>query len=281
MSLRDLAFAKSPSWLRGPVGQAIMYSMAVQFDAIEDLVSYAVRARFPDLAPPDAYHYLTLDRNILQGFQETIPSWLARCKQWLQRWSKCGSPQGLLMGVRAVFNPCLLACWTVTPGAPGPLGSAWDEYAAGVQDSPTNPPTHTGPGVQAWTWDNTSGYHPSPALNRVFVVINCIIASSCPWTVSTHTWNDGATWDGGQTWDVNDPSTQIGPLLAAVQLWKSKLTSVPCVILTFLPGDFSLGGGGAQPDGNYGTWSKLTNSGGRTTRVPSRYAGAAYLAGVS
>jgi len=52
VSLRDLVWDISPSWLRTDFWANLMYSLAIQFDALDVLESYAVRARFPDLARP-------------------------------------------------------------------------------------------------------------------------------------------------------------------------------------------------------------------------------------
>ncbi len=254
-----------------------MYSLAIPFDAIVDLSSYAVRARFPDLAPPDAYPFLAHDRGISQGFQEPVPAWLARCREWLDRWAHAGSAWGVLMAVRGVVSPDLCAVATVTP-----LGT-WDSYPNGTQDGIDVPPLHDGSMAYPFDWCSKSWpFQTVPAANRAIVVV--WPDSGLPWKESTQTWGDGSTWDDGRLWDIGGPGTtaqQFVELLAAVALWKAGHTWVPSVVIAWSAFDFAYGGGGSQPDGYYGTWSKIVSSGGRTHRVPSRYAGAAYLAGVN
>ena len=275
MSFTDAVYTLSPSWWRGWAGSRFLYSIAVQLDALTDLAAYAVRARFPSLAPPDADPYLSLDRGIDRGYQETRLSWLARCREWLERWAHCGSPWGVLMAVRGVISPSLSAVTVVTPRG------TWDSYADGVQDGIGVAPSHQGPGVQGFDWCSVSWPYPLPhgVLGRAVVVV--WPDPDTGWSRGTRTWGDGSTWDDGGLWDVDGgTAAEFRSLLSAVATWKSGGTWVPAIVLSWSSADFSLGGGGAQPDGHYGTWSKLVTSGGRTTRVPSRYAGAAYCAGV-
>jgi hypothetical protein len=275
VSLRDLVWDISPSWLRTDFWANLMYSLAIQFDALDDLESYAVRARFPDLAPPDAYPYIAQDRSIAQGYQETTPAWLERCKEWLDRWAHVGSPWGVLMGVRGVVSSSLSACATVT------ARGTWDSYADGVQDGIAVAPTHDGTRTNAWNWDSLSWpWIGMTTRDRIWVVLWPDVDTG--WSRGTRKWDDGSVWDDGTVWDIDGATVaQTQALRAAVLTWKSGLTCCPCIILAWSAADFSDGGAGAQPDGHCGIWSKITTTNGRTTRVPSRYAGAAYLAGVA
>jgi hypothetical protein len=275
MSLRDLVYTISPSWLRATVGSRLMYAMTIPFDALEDLAAYAVRARFPDLAPTDAWPYIELDRQIMRGTWELAPAWLARCRQWLDRWAHAGSPWGLLMGARACLSPYLCPVSLVTS-----IGT-WDGYLLSQQDGPTVEPIHSTTAAN-WNWDEYSWpwINQNGAWNRAWLIIWPV---GTPWTQSTQTWGDGSTWDAGELWDIaGGTAAQFTQLLAAVTLWKSAFTWIPAVIITWNGTDFGNAGQGAQPDGHYGTWSKIVPGiYGRPTRVASRYAGAAYLAGVT
>jgi hypothetical protein len=282
-TFRDMVQAISPSWLQGFVGLRYMYSMAIQFDAIADAAAYAVRARFPDLAPPDAFQFLANDRQIDQGFQEPQSNFATRLTQWLDRWAHAGSPFGLLLAVRGFVSPDLPEVATVNQNG------VWDYYTKGVQDSPSLPPTHSyQPGVVGWNWDSASW----PFLSKI--IVNGAVGQAWwrtwviiwstttgPWHQTTQTYGDGSTWGGGESYGWTGSAVQANNLRALVKKWKSAGTWVPWIIVSFNDVTFQPSGTGTQPDGTYGTWSKvITAANGRPQYVPSRSPLAAYLSGV-
>lgn len=275
-TFRDMVAAISPSWLQGFVGLRFMYSMAIQFDAIADAAAYAVRARFPDLAPPDAFPYLANDRQIEQGFQEPQTSYATRLTQWLDRWSHVGSPFGLLMAIRGFISPDLAMVATVNNRG------VYDYYSQGVQDAPSVPPTHfKAPGSLYWAWDRFSWpYLFTFAYWRIWVII---WPSAGTWTQTTHKYDDGLSkWDAGFTYDWSGTVAQANALRALIKKWKRSRTWVPWIIISFDPLAFLPSGADELPNGLYGTWSKVvTGSNGRPQYVPSRLANAAYLDGVA
>lgn len=274
-TFRDMVYALSPSWLRGFVGYRYMYSMAIQFDAIADAAAYAVRARFPTIAPPDALPFLANDRQIEQGFREPTPAYLTRLTQWLDRHAHAGSPFGLLMALRGYVSPDLCMIATVNNFR------AYDYYAAGAPDGPSDPPTHTRPiGERYWDWDTASWpYLFDVAWWRVWVII---YPSASTWTQSPHTWGDGAVWGGGWSFGWSGTPAQVQALQALVRKWKAANTWVPWIIISFDASAFLPSGADELPAGKYGTWSKvITAANGRPQYVRSRWPQAAYLDGVS
>ena len=278
-TFRDMVAAISPTWLNGWVGVRYMYSMAIQFDAIGDAAAYAVRARFPDLAPTDAFPYLANDRQIDQGFQESQTSFATRLTQWLDRWAHAGSPFGLLMAVRGYVAPdnCLVA--TVNNGG------VFDFYPVGVVASPTTPPDHLP--VQTpnpWIWDSLSWPHLySSAWWRVWLII---WPSAATWTKTAHTYNDGVSFYGSGpsfTYDWSGTLAMAQNLQALVKKWKSAGTWIPWIIVSFDELAFLPSGGDAYPAGLYGTWTKVVPNilTARPLYAYARYQNAAYLDGVS
>jgi hypothetical protein len=274
-TFRDMVYAISPSWLRGPIGSRFMYSMAVQLDAAADGIAYAVLARFPTKAPADAMPWIANDRQIEQGFQESQADWTARLTQWLDRWAHAGSPWGVLMAVRGWVAPDPCAVLTVNNRG------VFDSYAQGAPCDPAHPPTHT-PTFNGWVWDALSGLRLwgfTPW--RMWVVL---YPGASTWTQTSQVWGDGSRWGNGAVYGVTGGSataSQLQGLRATVKKWKRSRTWVPWIILSWDPAAF-LPGASVTPAAEYGTWSMVVSTGvvGRTRYVRSRYAGAAYVEGV-
>jgi hypothetical protein len=271
-TFRDLVFTLSPSWLRGFVGSRFMYSMAIQFDAIGDLVAYAVLARFPQTAPPDAFPSLANDRQIDQGFQEPQASYALRLTQYLDRWAHAGAPWGVLMAVRGWAAPDLCRVQTINNYG------AWDYYAAGVQDGPAVPPTHIVPAGRAplWNWDSSSGFQMvNYAFWRMWVVI---YPSASTATQTAQKWGDGSKWGSGSTWGIAGPSAAAWQsMLAVIRKWKRTRTWIVCVIVCWDPNAFLPAASDLEPAGQYGTWSQIVANGTRKQRVRARSASANYV----
>ena len=281
-TFRDMAYALSPAWLRGWAGSRFMYSMAVELDAIGDGVAYAVRARFPNLAPSDAPPFIASDRQIVQGFSETTSSWLGRTVEWLDRHAHRGSPWGFLMAIRACFSPDTSAVACITNR------NTWDSYAAGnLGDLVDVPPTHAyvSPHGDFFDWDSASGFqlrNTKAGSCRMWVVIYPDAALAAK---TTQVWGDGSKWGTGAAWGVKTMTpTQTLALRAAVGLWKAANTWCPTIILSWDPLGFTSSAASTiQPDGTWGTWAKVTptGNGGRPQYVESRSGNAAYLEGIA
>ena len=276
MSLRDLAYTLSPSWLRGPNGSRLLYAMAIQFDALTDWAAYAVRAGHPSLSPNDADPDLAQCRQIAQGPTEPRASWLARLTQWLDRWAHAGSPWGVLMAVRAWVSPDVPEVAIISNNGD------WDLVNAGALCDPTHPPVHS-LFLNGWDWDSLSAPYMELmpggiAWWRVWVVIWPGI-----WSRSTQAYGDGSTYGDGHLYSVTGPTPAgIAGLQAQVREWKSANTWVPNIILSWDATAFQPLAWPARPDGYYGTWSKVVaDVNGRPSRVPSRTINAAYLDGAS
>ena len=139
---RDLGDAISPAWLNAPVGKAYRYAMSVQYDALCDGFAYAVRARFPLIAPPDAFVWFAQDRLIIQGPNEPLSTYAVRLTQWLDLWRHAGSSMAIELALLAYFYPLAPQVATIKSAADGSL-SEWLTYPVGSVPFPagqTNPP---------------------------------------------------------------------------------------------------------------------------------------------
>ncbi len=264
-----------PTWLRGPIGSRILYSIAAQFDALVDACAYAIRARFPATAPPDAFPWLTSDRQIDQGFQEPLSGFVVRLVMWLDLWRLAGSSYGVLLALLGYVAPDQISMETVSNTG------AWDFYAANAGASPPQdglqsdyfvPPVHTLVGGQ-WNWDNNPWWW-----WRFWVVLY----------PDSGLWNQGTTWGSfkwgdGTMWGLGGPGASVNTapnLIALIKKWKTAGAFVPTIILAFDSSWFLVTSpSGKLPDGTWGNWWKVVVVGGRNVYVASRSSTASYIEG--
>jgi hypothetical protein len=254
-----------PTYLAGPVGSRYLYSMAIIYDGLNDAAGYAVRARFPNYAPSDAYPWLAQDRQIFQGATETSTSYVARMIQWLDLWRHSGSSTGVLLGVLATMSPNMPQVLAVSSTGAGEY-SSWDTYAAGVSPFPagqTNPtpPAHYLAATANFDWDGSSQPYYYPWVRwRKWVVIFSI--SGSPWPAPTATWASGGSlnvavvndatygtkyqnqspasaggtscnWGDGTCWGWAGTAAQASALSQAVGTWKSAGCWYPWIVVTY------------------------------------------------
>jgi hypothetical protein len=147
----DFSDAISPPPLSGPVFHSYRASMAIQYDSLSDAAALAVRARFPSVAPPDAFPYLGQDRTIYQGFAEPQASYILRLQQWLDLLPYEGFPSGIMCALLGYVIP---ATWTVANPGQSVLcrtvdfWSNWNTYEVGANPVPLAPVNQKFPIVQ-------------------------------------------------------------------------------------------------------------------------------------
>lgn len=150
----DFSDAISPPPLSGPVFSAYRASMSIQFDSLSDGAALAVRARFPSVAPPDAFPYLGQDRTVYQGFAEPQASYILRLQQWLDLLPYEGFPSGIMCAMLGYVIP---ASWTVANPGTSVLcrtvdnSSNWNTYEAGANPVPLGPVNQPYPITQTIT----------------------------------------------------------------------------------------------------------------------------------
>ncbi len=256
----------SPTFLLGPNGAAYMYTMALQFDALDDAASYAVRERYPATCSDDALQYLQQDRQIDRGPNEGRPSFEARLRQWLDLWRTAGGAPAVLRALDSYFLPSTVEIETVNDTTADNL-TAWDVNTS-------DPPDHYLESPGNWDWDGM------PTPGRSWVII-----FNGPWA-QTPKWGDGHKWGDGTCWGFNGTVDVAVTLRNLVAKWKSGGCSVPWIIISFsnaatwFSHSFALPSAGL-PDGTWGNWGTVTVDGsGRRVYTPSRTSTAIYISGV-
>lgn len=273
---RDLAYAISPPWLRGPVGQKFMYCQAVQFDALADAFAYSIRFGLPTYAAPDSLPLIGQDRQIDRGPAEPVASYTNRLIQWLDLWASAGSAPSVIIALGSYFigftivsGPTPIVIETVNDQITTALGTlnVWDS-------GPSDPPVHTVSNPGNWNWDGIK------VPGRSWVII-----FNGPWTKGNKWGATGKKWGGGLAWGgtTNATSQEGKSIKALVKKWKAAACLVQDIIVAFdntwfqpalPPGDPKL------PDGTWGHWGKIVTIGGVQTRVPARTNTAIYLGSV-
>lgn len=237
-AFRDYARAISPTSLQGPNGQRLMFTLAIEYDALADSAGYAVRFRFPSLAPDDALPYLALDRQIDRGPNESRASYVQRLIEWLDLWRTAGSQRAILNALSAYLLPGSYTVETVNDSLPVQNVTTWDVSIGGA-----DPPTHYQTTPFNWTWDALF------VRGRSWVIIY-----AGPWAqtplIGGFKLGDGTVLGFNAT--VNDAPS----IRAEVKKWKSAGDYVSQIIVAFDTAWYqpTHAIGAHMPDGTWGTW---------------------------
>ena len=209
---------------------------------------------------------LAQDRQVPQGFAESIDSWRIRLKRWLADRAWQGMPRGVMRQIVGYLSPYGPAIASVNNSG------TWFSYATGADTS--QPPTVTPTLPNDWNWDRPIG---SLRWYRVWPIVD-----GSAWTGNGHTWGDGVKWgDLTWSWGFNLPSSVFNTMLSIFAVWKADHARYPAPIINLDPTNlFKVGaasGDPSLPDGTFGRNSKIVAG----VRVPSRFANARYLGPVN
>jgi hypothetical protein len=253
----------APTFLLGPNLGRYRFAMSLQWDALGDAASYAVRERFPLTCGDDALPYLQQDRQIDRGPNEPRPSYQQRLIEWLDLWRVAGGAPSVLRALSSYFLPGSADIETVNDTTEDDL-TAWNTNA-------TDPPTHIVANPGNWNWDDTR------VPGRAWVIIY-----NGPWAQSV-TWGGGQRWGDGWCYGFNGNVDVAQTLRMLVGKWKAAGCSVPFIIIAFDPSWFVPTlppGSPLLPDGTWGDAWKVITVGGERIYVQSRTETAIYIDGV-
>jgi len=263
-TFRDLAYEFSPTYLQGYQGQRYVLVLSMYYDTLGDAAAYAVRARFPLTAPPDALPWLAIDRQIDRGPSESRDAYNARLVAWLDLWRRAGSAESVISAIAAYFQPASYEVETVAESLTAPSISAWDVSTAGGV-------VHTAVSPANWDWDGRG------IRGRAWVIIQ-----GGGWTQTGPVWG-AYTWGsaaGGPCWGFSGNSTEMPFLRSQIAKWKTAGVRVPWIIMSWDASWFQpTSPAGKLPAGDYGTWGKVEVIGGSRVYVRARTANASYADG--
>jgi hypothetical protein len=104
LNFRELVATVVPPWLRRRVGGALMYAFALHFDALAELVTAAVKLRFPGVYSAESLPLLSRERRIRQGLGESDASFAERMNTFLATHRDRGGPYPMLEQIFAHYR---------------------------------------------------------------------------------------------------------------------------------------------------------------------------------
>lgn len=290
-TFRDSWQNLSPPWLQGSYGLRFGYVLGIEYDGLWDSMAYALRFRFPNFAPTDAFPWLAADRQIDRGENESYNSYGIRLTQWLDLWRGAGGANAIMLAISSYL------------GIPGLVMEH-------VKQSRTTPDAYSSPDLSDWdVWDGfstTTNYHETPhnwdwdsnqkdpadqRFDQVSVLTGLapgwwrtwvILYGSSKWTQS-QTFGDGSKFGDGKTFGSTATAAEVSSIKNQVSKWKSAVSLVQWIIVAFDSTwfQYNLPQGSAKlPDGTWGQWGKVVIQNGVRTYVPSRTSTAIYFDGV-
>lgn len=235
MPFRDrLATIAAAPWLRKIWLLRLLYAIALEFDALVEMLRLGARACSPETAPSDALPVLGRERGIRRGFVESVSSYAARLIRWLFDRRMKGNAQATMRQLQGYLTGYEVPIRIVNPQG------AW--HTLSYQGIPTYYraiPTN-------WDWDGVTA-----SWSRYWVIL---YPSSALWETDG-TWNDPGTWDDGGTWDSTATPDQVATVRAIIAEWNPPHAKCAGITIAFDAGAFRPNESGTGfPSGDWGTW---------------------------
>jgi hypothetical protein len=278
--MRDRIKALSPSWLQDGTSERLMYVYGLALDALLDKLTQGALGRFPTRASAAANTLTGADRLMQQGLTEADASYAVRLQRAFDSWRFAGSARGVLselLGYLLAKTPAVRTVATrynrtTYPGTM--VSSQWDEYPAGRD--PSAEPIHTLVTASGgnWDWDSLSRVSGSWSWWGDFAVLESVAPND--WIAKEGTWGSGGRWGDGKAWGVDAAASVGRGIVAIVTQRKAAQSWFRFIIVSFdatLFDSTQPAGGGVNPDGHFGRWSKSVGG----VRVPARFANARYF----
>lgn len=258
--LRHALTSMVPNWLSNRpganVGFRILYSIALMFDVLVEMMLQGLYAAMPGKGTPTALGVLGQSRGILQGLTETNSAFAVRLRNWLFYWYNAGSGEILAQMIQSFL-----------PGNPQVrIVDRSGNWVTAFQNGTTQAQVDT-----AWNWDSISNPERANWWSDIWIIVY-----PDPWV----TWepNNGAgpgtgwanaaaqtQWSSGGPQGLGIghqvPRVAVDGILQIVATWKGAHTYVVAIMFTnilglFTPGSLTSYG---NPDGTWGNWGKFSS----------------------
>lgn len=199
LNFRELFTTIVPPWLRRTNGGGLMYTIALHFDALVELVSAAVKLRHPGEYSYESLPLLSRERHIRQGHGESNASFAARLDLYLQSHKDRGGPYPMLEQIFARYR--------YSPDGPFPVHLIYTSGARfdmGVDGVITRDAASFGTGLGPEEWAHWWLVYEWPT------VIN-----------DDGLWDDPGVWSDGGVWDSDLTADQVTDLRLIPSEWNS------------------------------------------------------------
>lgn len=263
---------------QGDVWQLMIWLYSVPADLTMEKLLQGVRDTRIDDAEESFLPTIAEGRGgILRGLTEEASSFRGRLKTALDDLRLAGNAWSVLrqvLGYVAASQPRAFTVSSRYTSSGACSESSWDEYAT-LQSTAKNP-IHALYTSGNWDWDSLSPTDGSWGWWRWYLVIEYLDSKGRAWVNPDGKWGSGGKWGDGGAWGV-DVSSAVGKSIGLiVAQWEANWCH--WVIVSFDPALFDRAqpsGGGVNPDGQFGRWSKVVGG----VYVPARFAGACYFEG--
>lgn len=179
LTFRDTLRAKAPVWLQTGLGEKILYAIGVHIDGFADVLTEAVKARFPGLNS-EALPYIGRERRIRRGRAESEATYATRLRRWLDDHATRGGPYAMLAQLFAHYADAPFQIDLVyISGRRFRLGTNGEVTMTSPSD------LHT-PKWAIWTLFYDWPVTPSPTADAL-------------WGAPGRTWGDGKVWGSSLT----------------------------------------------------------------------------------
>jgi hypothetical protein len=283
--MRDRIKALSPSWLQDGTSERLMFNYGFALDAVLEKLTQGVLARFPTRAQPDANTATGADRLTQQGITESASSFARRLQRAIDAARFTGSSRGVLsqvLGYLLAMTPAVRTVSSSYDRSASPatrISTTWDSYPVGR--SPDAEPVHLLVTTAAgnWDWDSLSQVSGSYGWWGSFLILDTEFPNN--WArAATWRWGDlGLTWGTiPGSWGLDVEPGVVEAIRQIVTVQKGGHTWLREIIVSLDPTLFDSSqpaGGGVNPDGHFGRWSKIVGG----VVVPARFANARYCGG--
>lgn len=312
---RDRIRTISPGFLQEGVGEREMYALGVELDAVMERRVQGIAARLPLIrnllsgvitpGRADALAVIGLDRIITRGLTESDLSYAIRLQRALDTWRLAGSARaelGQVLGYLLEFTPRIrsittryaadpaVVAWRLSQGLsggaasypPARVSSQWDTYEQGADTDAEPDHVFALAGANGdYDWDSLSQETGSWRWTNAYVVIYAVAPQAwtgpAPFVFGSPGVKIGERPDASI--GLNVPANVIASIRSIVGLWKGAHEWVRWIIVSFSNTLFDPtqpAGGGINPDGYFGHWSRVVSG----ATVSTRFANARYCSGI-
>ncbi len=280
--IRDLIKSISPSWAQDGEFERYLYGCGLAIDAVIEKLTQGMHAHMPLKADPSALPRIGEDRLMPKGLSEADASYATRLQHAFDDWRIAGNPWSLLrqtLGALLSATPAARLVSSQYIAYYGVLSSSiWNSYAAG--DDTSKPPARQNLDVN-FDWDSDSPSNGSWGWWRTWLILYAVAPNDwcgpAPFAFGTSGVKFGLRPDASI--GLNVAPSVVSGVRAIAGLWKAQHSWVHEIIISFDAALFDPAhptGGGINPDGLFGRWSKVVGG----AYVPSRFSNARYCTGV-
>lgn len=248
-AIRDQLRDHVPWWLSDrhyssgkTVGFRYLWTIVAPLDAFMQFGLEALRAAWPDRAPPTALGYIGRTRGILRGEADTDDEYRSKLRKWLEKWSDAGSQRQLAIEIHEYLGnrPRVRVV-----SRAGRMVTVEEDGTVTIEDT-------------SWDWDSIS--HPERAdyWSELWIIVY-----PTQWA-HEGTWGSGGTWGSDVALGIGQecPRGPVDAIKSIVAQWKGGHTRVRAIVWTSDDTLFDPLTPASMPDGTWGGWG-TTGSGSR------------------